>query len=565
MIVILTGIMHLGIVVASNNSVVIEPAMSVPFDSEIIGFSNEKVILSEVSRNNSYSRYSKTYVYDLESGLLLSTISSKGEIKPIIATISDNKSKDYLIVTDIKNNGLYSISCYNLHTIEKKWETSETQNIMCWDEDQITKVSDRIVFCTGLEIDTSIFRTYVDTIDIETGTLLSTIPIYEDKIINGFVINTLSMSLVDYNDDYYIFKQWKDIEKDTHGYTAPHLVVYNSEFECITSLPDINFSEINKLDDRYIPIENEHNYYLWGDSVLYPVAYYNNLTEEFNIDIKIYNISNSSTEIIRTITESEGLLLNYFYIYDDLLIYGLSSRGHYQELHCVDLATLKEIRSNTFDLSIIGSTTHSTGTYCYCITEDINNKYELSSICLESLNMDCLIEVNSQIHYVYYGNGYIIHSSRDETLFNYLEKTSDTIIRYILGSKYYFIGNEKNTMDVTPTIINQRTLLPARYVVEPLGGQVFWDGDERKVTCKLLAPDNPDTDEYKENTVELWIDNPIAKVNGEEVQIDPDNPDVVPTIINDRTMVPMRFLAESLGCEVKWVADTKEIILTYSP
>ncbi|HPF49880.1 MAG TPA: copper amine oxidase N-terminal domain-containing protein [Caldisericia bacterium] len=41
--------------------------------------------------------------------------------------------------------------------------------------------------------------------------------------------------------------------------------------------------------------------------------------------------------------------------------------------------------------------------------------------------------------------------------------------------------------------------------------------------------------------------------------------DVKQIIHNDRTMVPMRFLAESLGCEVEWIPETKEIILTYSP
>ncbi|MEZ4812626.1 MAG: stalk domain-containing protein [Caldisericia bacterium] len=40
-------------------------------------------------------------------------------------------------------------------------------------------------------------------------------------------------------------------------------------------------------------------------------------------------------------------------------------------------------------------------------------------------------------------------------------------------------------------------------------------------------------------------------------QIDPDNPDVVTTIIDDRTMVPMRFLAENLGCKVEWIAETE--------
>ncbi len=107
-------------------------------------------------------------------------------------------------------------------------------------------------------------------------------------------------------------------------------------------------------------------------------------------------------------------------------------------------------------------------------------------------------------------------------------------------------------MDVSPVIQNSRTLLPARFVTEPLGGFVTWDGNEKKVVCTL-----------SDKTVEFWIDKPTAKVNGQEVQIDPDNPDVVPTIINDRTMVPMRFLAESLGCEVEWIAETKTVTITY--
>ena len=138
-------------------------------------------------------------------------------------------------------------------------------------------------------------------------------------------------------------------------------------------------------------------------------------------------------------------------------------------------------------------------------------------------------------------------------------------LRFTIDKNELFDDGNTSTIDSAPVIDNNRTLLPARYVVEPLGGQVFWDGEQRKVTCKLVAPDNADTEEYKENIVELWIDKPTARVNGVEVQIDPDNPDVVTTIINDRTMVPMRFLAESLGCEVEWIAETKEIILTYSP
>jgi hypothetical protein len=108
-------------------------------------------------------------------------------------------------------------------------------------------------------------------------------------------------------------------------------------------------------------------------------------------------------------------------------------------------------------------------------------------------------------------------------------------------------------IDVAPTIQNNRTLLPARYVCEPLGGVVSWDAGEKKVTCTLDG-----------RVVEMWIGKSVGKVDGVETAIDPNNPEVVPTIINDRTMVPMRFLAESLGCETKWLADTREVILTYT-
>ena len=160
-------------------------------------------------------------------------------------------------------------------------------------------------------------------------------------------------------------------------------------------------------------------------------------------------------------------------------------------------------------------------------------------------------------------DGYLYLLINDDLI--QVKEASDSLT-YSINSNTYNPDNDKpREMDSQPTIKNGRTLLPARYVVEPLGGQVFWDGEQRKVTCKLVAPDNPETDEYKENIVELWIDMPNARVNGSVIPIDPDNPEVTPTIINDRTMVPMRFLAESMGCEVEWIAETKEIILTYTP
>ena len=59
------------------------------------------------------------------------------------------------------------------------------------------------------------------------------------------------------------------------------------------------------------------------------------------------------------------------------------------------------------------------------------------------------------------------------------------------------------------------------------------------------------------------MDNPKAKVNGTETWIDSDNHNVKPIIQNSRTLLPLRFVAESLGCSVDWNAATNTITITY--
>ncbi|MCD7855441.1 MAG: hypothetical protein LUG66_07495 [Clostridiales bacterium] len=64
-----------------------------------------------------------------------------------------------------------------------------------------------------------------------------------------------------------------------------------------------------------------------------------------------------------------------------------------------------------------------------------------------------------------------------------------------------------------------------------------------------------------ETTIVMQIDNPTATVNGVETEIEPGE-DVSPVISDGRTLVPLRFLAESLGFEVEWNAETQEITIT---
>ena len=132
------------------------------------------------------------------------------------------------------------------------------------------------------------------------------------------------------------------------------------------------------------------------------------------------------------------------------------------------------------------------------------------------------------------------------------------VLKLKISSPYMYINGSKKEVDpgrgTAPVILKgwDRTLLPVRAVAEGLGGKVGWDGKERKVTIDL-----------GDNSVVLWIGKNIAEVNGNRVYIDSTNHKVKPIIINDRTMLPVRFVAESLGAYVKWYAETREVLVVY--
>jgi N-acetylmuramoyl-L-alanine amidase len=100
--------------------------------------------------------------------------------------------------------------------------------------------------------------------------------------------------------------------------------------------------------------------------------------------------------------------------------------------------------------------------------------------------------------------------------------------------------------DVPPVIIKERTLIPARAVFESMGADVSWDEDTRLVEVRMGT-----------SNVKLTIDSDTAYVNGEAVDMD-----VPAMIIDDRTLIPVRFVAESLSCGVDWDDLSRKVILT---
>jgi inhibitor of cysteine peptidase len=64
------------------------------------------------------------------------------------------------------------------------------------------------------------------------------------------------------------------------------------------------------------------------------------------------------------------------------------------------------------------------------------------------------------------------------------------------------------------------------------------------------------------NAVVLYVGSTQALVKNSEVQIDPGSTDVKPVVKNGRTLVPVRFISESLGAKVDWKAGSSTVIVS---
>ncbi len=122
----------------------------------------------------------------------------------------------------------------------------------------------------------------------------------------------------------------------------------------------------------------------------------------------------------------------------------------------------------------------------------------------------------------------------------------DGAVHEYSGSIYNIkINGELVPTDMPPVIIENRTLVPARAVFEKIGANVSWDGANQKVSLVL-----------NDTSMEFRINDSNVKVNDKTVQLD-----VPAKIINDRTMLPLRFVGEQLNMKVGWFPNEALVTL----
>ena len=108
------------------------------------------------------------------------------------------------------------------------------------------------------------------------------------------------------------------------------------------------------------------------------------------------------------------------------------------------------------------------------------------------------------------------------------------------------VNGEKLICDQPPVIIDGRTLVPMRAIFEKLGATVSWDAETSTASG-----------EKDGKTVSFVIGESFIGINAEKTAID-----VPAQIINSRTMIPARAVAEAFGCKVDWDGNTQTVTIT---
>lgn len=127
---------------------------------------------------------------------------------------------------------------------------------------------------------------------------------------------------------------------------------------------------------------------------------------------------------------------------------------------------------------------------------------------------------------------------------------SQEVIEVKLNDKYIDFTDEKGNK-VEPALINDRTMVPMRKIFETLGASIEWDGALRKVTATT-----------EDKKISLQIENENATIENLETNETKNiKLDSAPVILNERTMVPVRFIAEALDKQVGWDAENRVVVI----
>jgi len=122
------------------------------------------------------------------------------------------------------------------------------------------------------------------------------------------------------------------------------------------------------------------------------------------------------------------------------------------------------------------------------------------------------------------------------SIYTVMQKADLVNISMKIDDRVTMQNGASKVIDVPPMIMNNRTMVPLRYIGEALGVEVDWAEATRTVTMKQGA-----------KTLSFVVDKVTPGM------------DVPATIVNGRTLVPIRYISESFGAKVNWISATRSV------
>ncbi|CAN7654896.1 stalk domain-containing protein [Paenibacillus sp. LjRoot153] len=167
------------------------------------------------------------------------------------------------------------------------------------------------------------------------------------------------------------------------------------------------------------------------------------------------------------------------------------------------------------------------------VSVESEDSYEIKSLTTE----------NGEVNWSLKSSGVMSYSLSPEDKIYIIE--SDGKIFTIDSSIHLNLNGKEILLDQPPLIKNDSTIVPLREIFEELGAKVVWNDLTKTITATKA-----------DTTITLKINSTDATVNGKQIILNQ-----APVIIQDKTMVPVRFISESFGAKVSWDGNTNTVLI----
>lgn len=320
----------------------------------------------------------------------------------------------------------------------------------------------------------------------------------------------------------------------TENFSNSPMYIYDSNLNLIKSVEFENFISSIYFNNGYFYIYK----IIYGDTprhLMYKSIDLDNLEEisdeEFTLAIHSQDLYNGMMYTWKPYKYTENGVTNET---QDRVEYLIDNNRNMYQIVCENNKFIyKKFNIESTNLNVCGHITRS--------PNDYNNLSNCSkSISLDGVSMQD-IPIDSDVENVWNDDIYLYIGKTDDKLHCY----RIPIIQLLSCIKIKYNGNYLS-FTTPPTIKNDRTLVPMRFLFEQMGADVDWDNATQTAIVKKQG-----------DTISFSINNTEAKVNN-TIKI----MDVPARLINDKTMIPLRFLSEELGYNVQWDGETRTVMIT---